>query len=267
MIRLFAGIGSQGEMRFIGEVERGAACGCRCPECDSPLIAKQGNEKEWHFAHESGQERPECHAGEMNMLRRLAIEYLKHREVILLPPYRANVRASSPLGGRSATVEWKVQFRGPLTWLPKGPRSAPVAVGRLDSQIEASLFVDIGEPYRAKSNLDAGMASIDFVFSIPPISDLRIRTQAEQHLRNAGRVHGGITRTHLASLRPRRSASMTKPERTPFVSSRWLKNEPEHENSSNTNFPRSQGSAIKPQHHRRSPQPRLPNNGIPGRRF
>lgn len=187
-MNLFAGIGLNGEMRFIGEVERGAACGCRCPECNSPLIAKQGDEKEWHFAHEAGQERPECHAGAMNMLRRLAIEYLKLREVLLLPPYQVSVRASSPLGGRSETVEWRPQFQGPLKWLPKGTRYEPIAVGRLNSQIDANVFVEVGEPYPAKANQSAGMAGVDFVCSVPPLSDLRIRSRAEQHLRNFGRV-------------------------------------------------------------------------------
>ena len=28
-------------------------CGCICPSCKTPLIAKQGQEKQWHFAHAS----------------------------------------------------------------------------------------------------------------------------------------------------------------------------------------------------------------------
>jgi hypothetical protein len=97
MIRLFAGLGRDGAMRFIGEVERGAACGCSCPECGSPLVAKQGNEKDWHFAHEGGQERPECEAGAINMLRRLAVEYLRGQPTLELPPFRERVTVRSPL--------------------------------------------------------------------------------------------------------------------------------------------------------------------------
>ena len=34
-------------------VERGLACDCVCPSCKTPLMAKMGNEKVWHFAHAS----------------------------------------------------------------------------------------------------------------------------------------------------------------------------------------------------------------------
>jgi len=34
-------------------VPRGKKCGCICPSCKTPLIARQGSLKEWHFAHQS----------------------------------------------------------------------------------------------------------------------------------------------------------------------------------------------------------------------
>lgn len=33
------------------EVPGGKACGCICPSCRSPLIARKGTQKVWHFAH------------------------------------------------------------------------------------------------------------------------------------------------------------------------------------------------------------------------
>lgn len=33
------------------DVESGLACGCACPGCGAPLVAKKGPEKVWHFAH------------------------------------------------------------------------------------------------------------------------------------------------------------------------------------------------------------------------
>lgn len=188
MINLFAGVGPSGEMRFIGEVERGAACGCRCPECGSPLIAKQGSEKEWHFAHEAGQERPECEAGAMNMLRRLAAEYLRKRERLELPPYRESVQVASPVGIRAETVEWRAQFQGMPEWLPKGPRSAPIARGQLDSGAGAEVFVEIGEQFVAHVFAAEGLAKITFSCPIPAVSDLRDRERAERHLHKHGRL-------------------------------------------------------------------------------
>ena len=34
-------------------VERGHRCRCLCPSCKTPLIARQGDQKAWHFAHAS----------------------------------------------------------------------------------------------------------------------------------------------------------------------------------------------------------------------
>jgi hypothetical protein len=187
MINLFAGLGPGGEMRFIGEVERGAACGCRCPECDSPLVAKQGNEKEWHFAHEAGQERPECLVGAMNMLRRLAIEQLQRRDRLLLPPYRISVFTESPLGGRTETVEWSAQFQGKPDWVLKAPRGASVASGLLDSGLQAAIFVEIDEPSAAELAPSPAAAAILFTCSVPPMGALRDRNQAEQHIARYGR--------------------------------------------------------------------------------
>ena len=37
----------------VGSVPKGRACGCICPSCKTPLVARQGNINEWHFAHRS----------------------------------------------------------------------------------------------------------------------------------------------------------------------------------------------------------------------
>lgn len=42
-----------GQLVDVGGVERRNACGCICPSCKTPLVARHGDEKEWHFAHRS----------------------------------------------------------------------------------------------------------------------------------------------------------------------------------------------------------------------
>jgi hypothetical protein len=37
----------------VASVEGGRKCMCICPSCRTPLIARKGNVKEWHFAHHS----------------------------------------------------------------------------------------------------------------------------------------------------------------------------------------------------------------------
>lgn len=37
----------------VADVQSGKKCGCICPSCNIPLIARKGNINEWHFAHDS----------------------------------------------------------------------------------------------------------------------------------------------------------------------------------------------------------------------
>ena len=91
MSQLFAALDAQGEIRFVGDVPRGAACGCFCPACASPLVAKLGEVNEWHFAHVAGQERPDCIVGAVNLLRRLGVEYLNQLADLALPIYTEQI--------------------------------------------------------------------------------------------------------------------------------------------------------------------------------
>jgi hypothetical protein len=47
----FALRASDGEMVDVNDVPNGLACDCICPSCKTPLVARQGNDREWHFAH------------------------------------------------------------------------------------------------------------------------------------------------------------------------------------------------------------------------
>ncbi len=42
-----------GKLYEINNVAKGKACGCVCPHCGAGLVAKQGLDVAWHFAHES----------------------------------------------------------------------------------------------------------------------------------------------------------------------------------------------------------------------
>lgn len=41
------------QLADVGNVPRGSACGCICPSCKTPLVARHGDKIEWHFAHRS----------------------------------------------------------------------------------------------------------------------------------------------------------------------------------------------------------------------
>ena len=94
---IFAGLDAQGITRFVADVPGGAACGCHCAACGAALVAKRGDVKIWHFAHEASQERPECFAGAVNLLRRLAAQDLAIRSPVVAPTAYVVVDTSAPL--------------------------------------------------------------------------------------------------------------------------------------------------------------------------
>lgn len=86
----------------VHDVERGLSCNCICPSCDTPLIAKQGQNKAWHFAHAtrctSNQTQQDCeysfYVSVTHMAKQLFSE-LDHVK-LLLPEYRYAIEYNQP---------------------------------------------------------------------------------------------------------------------------------------------------------------------------
>ena len=79
-------------MVFIEDVpleKRGKACGCFCPKCMKPMVAKLGNDvphrKRPHFAHLSGSN---CHGYYMTALHRLAEQIIEDEKQVMFPKYK-----------------------------------------------------------------------------------------------------------------------------------------------------------------------------------
>ena len=93
-----------GRMREIGDVPRGRRCGCICPSCKAGLIARQGSDNEWHFAHDSKTEsRPDkkCDISFESACRLFIIDLLKEGQIpVITTPVAgkiiANVGKSRP---------------------------------------------------------------------------------------------------------------------------------------------------------------------------
>ena len=69
----------------VEEVLRGLKCDCICPECKSLLIARQGEKKQWHFAHANN---AECAGARMTALHLWAQQIIQEEKRIMLPPYK-----------------------------------------------------------------------------------------------------------------------------------------------------------------------------------
>lgn len=168
MVTIFAARTANGESRFIGEVGRGSACACFCIVCGSPLIAKQGEELEWHFAHEAGNERPECPAGAMNLLRRLALEELQKLTSWPAQP----LSRTHPVPGR-APLTWAATPAGEILIAESGGPDEPSGYVTLLEGGTASIHVCIGREQPPTPREGEALA----VLWCPETDGVQIRTE------------------------------------------------------------------------------------------
>jgi hypothetical protein len=71
-----------GKMVSIDEAKNGKNCNCICAECRETLIARQGENNQWHFAHLSGKT---CTGAIETALHRLAKQIVAENNWIRLP--------------------------------------------------------------------------------------------------------------------------------------------------------------------------------------
>jgi hypothetical protein len=84
--KLVYGVDALGVMRHISEVERGDACGCKCPACDAPLTARKGPDNVHHFGHQAS---TSCSNAPETALHRLGKEIVATKLRLVLPEVRA----------------------------------------------------------------------------------------------------------------------------------------------------------------------------------
>lgn len=123
MVVLFAGLDSGGQVRYLDEVPSGLACECICLTCGAALVARKGRINDWHFAHQNGQQNPECLAGARNLLRQLTVQTLSERGSLpAAQPYATLIRSEYA----SERFTWdELEHIEAIDWMePTGPRTA-----------------------------------------------------------------------------------------------------------------------------------------------
>ena len=79
-------LNKQNKMVYIEKVERGRACGCRCPFCKEPLDAKIGyGGHAPHFAHQNDKK---CKGSYMTALHMLAEQIIEEEKTVMAPSYK-----------------------------------------------------------------------------------------------------------------------------------------------------------------------------------
>ena len=71
-----------GEITSIADVESGLKCGCVCPACGEPLVAKKGSKVMHHFAHHAG---TNCEYGYQTSLHLAAKDILSKAKKMVIP--------------------------------------------------------------------------------------------------------------------------------------------------------------------------------------
>lgn len=90
MLTLFA-VHSSNRFVHVTEVERGLACDCRCAVCGEPVIARQGDVREHHFAHSSNDQ--PCASNYESDLHRFAKRVIIEAHGLVVPVNKAAARA------------------------------------------------------------------------------------------------------------------------------------------------------------------------------
>jgi len=107
-----------GHMISIYEAQNGLKCLCICPSCKKQLVAKQGPNKTWHFAHASG---VDCGKAEETAIHKLSKEIVGESRHIILP------------GGRSflydnVKIEGKLDDLRPDAWISNETESIAIEI-------------------------------------------------------------------------------------------------------------------------------------------
>ena len=87
--RLPYALDANGEWVYIEDIpddKRGLACGCYCPKCKEPLVAKIGyGEKKPHFAHNK---KSKCQGAYMTELHLFAEQIIEREKAVMAPSYK-----------------------------------------------------------------------------------------------------------------------------------------------------------------------------------
>ena len=85
----------------VDEVQRGLGCGCVCPACEAPLIARHGDKNIHHFAHANG---ASCAGAYETSLHLVAKQLLEEEMHIVLPAVTAKLK------NNRAPIEFAPEF-------------------------------------------------------------------------------------------------------------------------------------------------------------
>jgi competence protein CoiA len=101
LVQSFA-VNKEGKVVSVDEVPRGLECRCNCSICGAPLMAKQGEQRIWHFAHATGND---CEGAAETALHLAAKQVLQQSMGLKIPKIVVEGTAQLPDGRRASAQE------------------------------------------------------------------------------------------------------------------------------------------------------------------
>ncbi|WP_200374908.1 competence protein CoiA family protein [Thiocystis violacea] len=151
------GIDKNGRVVSVQDVLRGKACECCCPVCGEMLIARQGDVRVWHFAHEGG---ADCEGASEGALHCAAKQIVVDRGRIAVPALEVRMRhqlADGRIGEAAAAIPSE-------TW-DLNDLCTEVSVGSLRIDVAATrdgapLFIEIAVTHFADQHKEQSLGNL-----------------------------------------------------------------------------------------------------------
>ena len=151
------------------EVPRGLACKCICPGCETPVQARQGTEKVWHFAHAKAES---CVGAYEISVHELAKQLIREYKELLLPALEVVVSTRGDRG--EILIEQEVVFEGKsvrLDYCKVGRRLDEFTPDLCGSRKGRQILVEVTVfhrlmPEKRQRLIDTGLASFEIDLSI-----------------------------------------------------------------------------------------------------
>lgn len=127
MAQISFGVHSSGRLLDATQAQRGLACDCTCPGCGERLLARQGEVKVAHFAHQST---TDCSGGLETALHRAAKQVIVDAQRLNLPDVVMNVSKRHAIFG---LFQADARIKDRQAWLiPDAREEVPLANLRAD---------------------------------------------------------------------------------------------------------------------------------------
>ena len=151
------------------DVPRGAACNCICPGCQGALLARQGTEREWHFAHVQA---TDCPDGYEKSVHELAKQRIQQQKLLLLPAIEASAQGWDAYGRlvekKQSVMEARpVQLDECTKSRPRGEVTPDLTGFRKDREIlvEITVFHRL-MPEKQSRLIETGVPTIEIDLSV-----------------------------------------------------------------------------------------------------